>query len=818
MTSRLCRTGAGRLPQLWLPLLTLAVLALFQPSSLYAQSCSALIDPTVDDTATPAPYFVGSTVRVSIQIGVLTVQGGSQLNVEQVEHALDCTSAGGSTVASCTDATNKVAFQGNISTDCPGITTFNATHSPGDTSPNIVAFTPDAALNIPASNTCNLSFDVSIEESPAADDTPNTIEGASRVEGMCDNALDGSADGQIAINVDVCRVSLDKQVECTGTYWDTTAGDDDPNFDQTNGCIAAHDDDVSGKAVLTNSGSATVTCDLSDGGSPVETAIPSGDPTEVELFSGLCSDEGNNGKDTATISGCTCEDGSGMVVSALVVNSTDSAQVECCGLDMDKQLTCVDPFGDGDPELVDVAFTTDNEGGATDPPGNTESCQSILDGVIEIDHLGRNLGTVDLVSCALDDVNGSGILFTENIGTIGAGATVPSAGFSAACTNDFENHEPNTATLACSCDTSGFDEGVAKENLGEQSGFDLASVECINPALMTRKSCVDSTVEGMHDVAVWAENTGDVDLVNCHVVDVLVDDNAGSGVSCDQIPPNTGFNETILSDENGSTIGCQNDFGLSVGGGEMQVCDGMTGSPTMDACNTAKVVCNIGAVDGPVIESNLTEAACEVQPGGCFTRTPGYWMQHPNQVEQVLNGNENFDGSGPINNCGLTLADADPDPNDSFPQDLCSIGKDHTTLGHSNQQYNLIRHCAAAKLNVAVSAEAGLSCDGTFPNILGVINGCCDVACADAPEEGPVDFKVMVGNEMVSCIEYITDFNESETEDDDFSAVGLINTSADPSACQAASGDGKVNEGPGRNYTQVKAPKPPKPCKGKKCP
>lgn len=178
----------------------------------------------------PSVDTQGSVDRVAIQIGALSIQGGTKMTLSKIFFDLacrhkgcsgnvnhnctansDCTGFGGTclTLLSGTcapDGTTPgvesvVGYVGNISTTCTtgppsnAAVTFTATNTggmPGNPSPSEVVFTSSAAMNIPAntSNFCSVEFDIQKLTSQSFDDTPLTIEQrAGFTDAQCDNGL-----------------------------------------------------------------------------------------------------------------------------------------------------------------------------------------------------------------------------------------------------------------------------------------------------------------------------------------------------------------------------------------------------------------------------------------------------------------------------------------------------------------------------------------------------------------------------------------------------------------------------------------------------
>jgi hypothetical protein len=630
---------------------------------MYAQdSCSGLIDPTVDLGMTPGPFFVGSTVRVDILIGVLSVQGGTELDIDQVEYALDC--AGGGLVDACVDETAKISYEANFSTDC-GVT-FSVTHSAGDTSPNTVVFTPDSTLALPANNTCTLSFDVELQEAPSADGTPNTYEGAARQEGMCDNGLDGAADGTIGIDLDTCEVSLDKQISCDGgATWV-----DQGQVDSIEGCISTGGQ-ITARYLVSNLGSAEATCTLNDDILNFTGEDQSFTTDSIPTFQTDAADCNVNtaGVNEATLA-CSC--GGGDIV---LDDLTDEAEHGCCDIQIDKQVSCADdPFSD-------VGFAD----------GTVDGCVSwnAFDGMdaegIDIQYvtdMSGVSGNVVLNDCTLTETNAY-VLASPAMDLeveVGDASSLPS--LNSDCSDENlklgETGNENTATLACDCALED-DNEVAEVQV---SDMDTAGFECQTPGLMISKTCEVPDGE-IADIEVTVTNTGDALLDNCIATDDLASDDLCNGP----------FTAVALSDNDPIIVDPAN-FALIAG--DDQVFDGMT-AVGGTICNTASVTCDIAGTEKTITSD--TDTLCESNPPGCLTRTIGF---HSNRSKFV-------DAIGTINVCGQTLSGYL-----EIDDLLCQRG-----------QNILQAQCAAAALNVKASLEGEGTCIPTSESPAGPLLAVC---------------------------------------------------------------------------------------------
>jgi hypothetical protein len=194
-------------------------------------------------------------------------------------------------------------------------------------------------------------------------------------------------------------------------------------------------------------------------------------------------------------------------------------------------------------------------------------------------------------------------------------------------------------------------------------------------------------------------------------------------------------------------------------------------SPGATVCNLATVTCDGGA--GP-LDAQTAEAVCPVSEGGCLTRTPGFWKSHVNVVDAVI----------PVVSCGLELTtqNAVGPANDgpfSTSEDLCinnNEAKDGTSPGTSSQQFQIIRQCAAAALNLEASRQLELSCstaaiDSSIPfgDIEARFATCCGVG---DPTDGGTrgvcnDNKTVAQINASGCIGYLDAFNNANFDEGD---------------------------------------------------
>jgi hypothetical protein len=199
----------------------------------------------------------------------------------------------------------------------------------------------------------------------------------------------------------------------------------------------------------------------------------------------------------------------------------------------------------------------------------------------------------------------------------------------------------------------------------------------------------------------------------------------------------------------------------------------------------------------PAGTTDLTVDCGYTPVGGCLTRTGGFYCTHPTVTDLFL----------PVTSCGLQLTNVLPETDGSATEDIGVSGQDAKAAGTSMQQLQLIRQCAVAEINFAVSEEAGGSCEnepvGQGMTIGTVMAACCDSLCT-SQAAGPTISES-------GCIELLDEFNNSQdtiaAQPEPFDALGsstcpvpagaegdLSDTcGGQPTYCQAANGNGFVN-------------------------
>jgi hypothetical protein len=172
--------------------------------------------------------------------------------------------------------------------------------------------------------------------------------------------------------------------------------------------------------------------------------------------------------------------------------------------------------------------------------------------------------------------------------------------------------------------------------------------------------------------------------------------------------------------------------------------------------------CTGTCIAGPSCE----ECVPPPPPGGCLTRTPGFWGTHPHITEQFL----------PVSVCGVSLSTTLAGSGNSATEALCVAGGVEC---RSNPAYaQLVRQLAAAKLNLVATAANGGTCG---PAITELITKCESLCAADQ--------KTISAS---GCIQLLDAFNNSVDTLTPTPAPFNNPGPAQPEACQTATGNGIV--------------------------
>jgi len=195
-------------------------------------------------------------------------------------------------------------------------------------------------------------------------------------------------------------------------------------------------------------------------------------------------------------------------------------------------------------------------------------------------------------------------------------------------------------------------------------------------------------------------------------------------------------------------------------------------------------------------------AGLSIEEGdGCITRTPGFWCNRPLAVDFLL----------PVEVCGITLDNVAPGTQGSAIEDLV-FGRDHMidngghpvdpgSVGYphgiSATNLQLVRQCAAARLNLAATGAARGNCGNEIPGILERIDECCDVElCTDS----------LAAIDASGCVGDLDEFNKESFGGNELAIPDGFPTSrgtgvkgyfppgsGDSSICSRANGNGFIN-------------------------
>jgi len=623
--------------------------------------------------------------------------------------------------------------------------------------------------------------------------TPNDLEtsqaGAMTLHSTF-NQAGGTGTGSDTTTVTfTCAAKVDKQISCdgAGTTWDDVPNSDtDLTGDElAGGCIGdIGENDIKVRYRVRNTGNVPITsCTINEnnvlldgvagadsGGfdqiifagdiaASTTTSFTNGSDSDLECNSTLNAGE----PDTGALD-CTCVTPLATDPHAL---DSDQADFECCGVQIDKQISC------NGGEFVDVGFAD----------GATGSC-SALDGQdVVAQYKLKNTSTGGSLSCTILDAGGGSTIVNLDAGAVGTppapgvtGGVI--TGWTETCGEDnIEGHEPNTATVTCACSATGL-----TDRSGGDTDADTAAATCDIPAFNISKACIDN-LDGSFTADITINNTGEVALT-CDVVDETF-----AGATCGTGGTGTPlFTDSDLAAPIGTTHSTF-DF-----------------TPGATVCNFVTVTCDAGA---GALDPQTAQAVCPVSEGGCLTRTPGFWKSHVNVVNGVI----------PVTSCGLELtqhgANVGIDGPFSTTQDLCvnnneaKYGVDQTG-GTSSQQFQIIRQCAAAALNLEASRQLELSCEtadisGSIPfaDIEARFATCCGVG---VPADG-AGFATGICNSdrtvaqinASNCIGYLDAFNnanfdEGDGEDSLETLGGSDWNEVDTAQCDVADADHKLND------------------------
>ena len=187
------------------------------------------------------------------------------------------------------------------------------------------------------------------------------------------------------------------------------------------------------------------------------------------------------------------------------------------------------------------------------------------------------------------------------------------------------------------------------------------------------------------------------------------------------------------------------------------------GPGAIDEVTKVSTTCTTDQICGPACD------CVEEIDNQCLTRTGGFWGTHPAITAA-------YDG---FTVCGKTLDDTAAGSCHSTTEALCvapGIEGDKKTCGRVPAYAQLVRQLTAAKLNLAATAANGGNCGVEIQTLIDDCEDLCDRSQSAISSSG--------------CIEALDAFNNSQ---DTFAITPppFDNPGrADPSQCQAASGNG----------------------------
>jgi hypothetical protein len=668
----------------------------------------------------------------------------------------------------------------------------------------------------------------------------------------CDNsAANEQATASTTVQIN-CSVQLDKQISCDYAYWNDPSRGNDPTKTTwndvgfadgaTNGCTAFAGDPIAIRYVAKNNGDIDVdTCSVTDLGNDDATKIVNDFSIPGTLAAGATYDTDAHSLDittdtngdplqcptslepnTATLT-CTCIG----VTPTLTKSDTDTAtcNTKTCDATIDKQVTCqgttydkacndvsdpsstgcdtVDSTGEGTTAQSTSCVALNGHCSDGSIPTNVSTCTG--DGSTPIPCVcatgsfvaGQDVGVTYVITqrgqdglntCTATETNGL-IVGTTNITspitgastTITGGGTPPTVAqtlpFTPECSNPLSAGETSndTATLNCTCNSL-----PGNTTVKTITKHDTAHFSCQQAELSLTKSCDYNSTTHADDVSVTATNNStSANLINCTVSDQYLETTppGTAGVMCPQnLPLTAGTGQDIQSVTLGgsSTSG----FGLLANGGTASW-TGTVSNLSADACNNASITCDVEGTSPAVTVSANAQDTCEVPVTGCETRTPGFWKTHPDTTLAVM-------GNPPsLQSCGLVLNNINAGQDCSAIEDMCSLGQDAAKLGIDPVQANLIFQCAAAELNLAVTLQDGGSCGDTIPGSKLTFDTCCGAGgvCATADT-----------SMLNACQDAVSNFNALFDNTTLTSTSVLSNPGANPDNCQAANGNGFVND------------------------
>ncbi|MEE4218959.1 MAG: hypothetical protein V2I48_15205 [Xanthomonadales bacterium] len=572
----------------WTPILFIGLLLSLPATALAvegAKVCSPILD--VDPILTGL-VFDGDTVRVNVEIGNSQITGGDRMEIDGFGYALDCQK--GQNFASCESAGHLISYSGGITSDCPtgsGVVEL----APQETS---IAITTkkDKPVVLDSGETCNVQFDVLIEEFNRTEDTgpwlrqsagwPVTVNeityGAVCYDG--DTSFGGTAQSSsTGIPVQKCGIEVDKQVSVDGGVTWFSANDAGSAAEQTIDGTAIY------QAVVTNTGTVGYVGDIliNDpvlGLSNVSVAGPGAGaiieipltPTEAAEFNGVCNVVGQVVNEVTVDASCRTGD------SPVTTTFSNEAYLECIG----------------NPSIViDKKTGPSVEGPFTDGPtilaGGSVYWQYTVknDGDLPLTNVGVTDDMVDEVSCPQ-----STLAVNEEITCTASGTAVSGA-------------YVNTGAAV----------GVYNSNGDFVDASDVSNYFGAAPAILIVKAANPMTFDSALDPISYTflvTNTGNVTLTG-----VVVNDPLLSGVTCGPWP-NDNPAGTLLA---GESVPCAGDAAY-----ETTQDDVDTGYVDNEATTTGSppVGPNVSSTDDERVTASQTPAIKIVKTASPTTYTNPY--------------------------------------------------------------------------------------------------------------------------------------------------------------------------------------------------
>ncbi len=601
-----------------------------------------------------------------------------------------------------------------------------------------------------------------------------------------------------------CGVQFDKQISCDGgaNYTDVSLDTGSQTVDDAanaaiKGCIASASatDPIRARYVAKNTGNVALTCSLGETNTKfllstqTGLSIPTGTtPAAIAGFTNprdpndTCVNVRSGGEpDTATLT-CTCSPPTG-VQNTTISAVNDTAKFECCGVKVDKRITCNNPPGGGSPVTVDDVCVPPDDG--------TNRCANLTGtgNTVKIGVFAQNIGTID-ASCTLTDTATTG---TAPITSISTPFIIPASqntcsplvvnSANVESTVPCDADQDDTVSLSCGCTSSGL------TDLTLPAVSDTAGYTCSQPPpppLVTKTCTPVQGQTGNFNLDVKVTNVSTTQI-SCTVVDDVFQGACPLGGSpTSATPPTVSLSPAPLIVAASSVQLCDQSTGTGCSSGDFT---GQLTGQSATTCDRATVTCT--PTGFPAFSPIVATATCPVA-AGCFTRSPGFWGNHPNITQEVIT-----DAGGVLNVCGVPINNVGTGAGSAI-QDICSHPNDKKDT--KPIKMSLIRSCMVAALNLAASSNQqnspALDCNVAQPGIGALYDTCCNQLC-------PSGDTSLGGQTLESCQTTLDAFNNA------FEATNCPSGSscppgASPGTCQQANGDKFVNPGPPGRYLPPK--------------